>query len=469
MEPKEVMTIFEILEKCLQTKTVSQANLVQLRGQKRVMTTCTVKNGVVEEFSNISLNGGGVRVFVDGKSWGFSSTNVPDFERLEQTLEDALKLAKASSKLKKQKIMLEPVEEVTADVSVPVKRHPRNSSAKDIVEIPLAAYKGAKEAGPRVVDVKATYISIEDDKYFLSSEGSRIRQNATRVLLFVNVIAKSNGLLCPAQENLGHTGGLELFDKTSPYSLGKKVAEKAVKLLDAKAPPSGKFRVVIHPTLCATLLHEAIGHPLEADLAMAGGGFGNRIGELVSSKLVTIYDDGGVQSGLGFFAYDDEGVECKRTVLIENGVLKSFMHDRTSATIAGVSPTGNAHAWDYSVEPLIRQTNIGIEAKDYSQEEMIEDIKDGLLLEGTFGGQADVNADFTFGFQSAKWIRHGRLTEELRGANVAGNAIEVFKNIDAVGKEVILRPGACGKYQFAVQGRVVPAIRCEIMVGGMGG
>jgi len=144
------------------------------------------------------------------------------------------------------------------------------------------------------------------------------------------------------------------------------------------------------------------------------------------------------------------------------------MHDRTSAAVAGVSPTGNAHAWDYSVEPLIRQTNIGIEAGDYSLDEMIEGVKEGLLLKGTFGGQANVNADFTFGFQNAKWIRQGRLAEELRGANVAGNAIEVFKTIDAVGEQVVLRPGACGKNQYAIQGRVVPAIRCEIMVGGMG-
>ena len=461
--------LFENLEKGLRAQIIGQADLVQLRGQKRVMTTCTVKNSVVEEFSNISLNGVGVRAFVDGKSWGFSSTNMFDFENVAQTLKNALKLAKASSKLKKQKITLKPVKEVSANVSVPVKKSLRDFSIEDIVEIPFEAYKGAKETGLKVADVEATFISIEDDKYFLSSEGSRIHQNTTRVMLFVDVIAKSNGLLCPASENLGHAGGLELFDKTSPYSLGKTVAEKAVRLLNAKVPPSGKFRVVVHPTLCATLLHEAIGHPLEADLAMAGGGFGNRIGENVFPELVTIYDDGHVQNGLGYFAFDDEGVECKHTLLIKNGVLKSFMHDRTSAADAGVTPTGNSHAWDYSVEPLIRQTNIGIEAGDYSLEEMIEDVKEGLFLEGTFGGQANVNADFTFGFQNGKWIRNGRLQEEFRGANVAGNAIEVFKTIDAVGKEAILRPGACGKYQFAVQGRVVPAIRCEIMVGGTGG
>jgi len=432
------------------------------------MKTCTVKNGIVEEFSDISLSGVGVRAFVDNKSWGFSSTNMLGFESVKQTLENSIKLAKASSHLKTQELKLEPVRERVADVATFVKKPIGDFSAEDIVDIPLEAHKGAKEAGPQVADMKATYISIEDEKYFLSSEGTRIHQNTTRVLLFINVIAKSNGLLCPASENLGHAGGLELFDRTSPYSLGKSVAESAAKLLKTKAPPSGKFHVIIHPTLCATLLHEAIGHPLEADLAMTGGGFGDRIGELVSSKFITIYDDGHVEGGLGYFPYDDEGVECKRTVLIENGILKSFMHDRTSAALSNVSPTGNAHAWDYSAEPLIRQTNIGIKGGNYSLEEMIEDVEEGLLLEGTFGGQADVNADFTFGFQKAKWIRKGRIAEELRGANVAGNAIEVFKTIDAVGKETILRPGACGKFQFAVQGRVVPAIRCKILVGGTG-
>jgi predicted Zn-dependent protease len=99
---------------------------------------------------------------------------------------------------------------------------------------------------------------------------------------------------------------------------------------------------------------------------------------------------------------------------------------------------------------------------------MVADIDTGLFLNGTFGGQANSNADFTFGFQSASRIEKGEITELLRGANVAGNAIDVFKTIDAVGKKDVLRPGACGKGQFAVQGRIVPAIRCHIMVGGGG-
>jgi TldD protein len=274
----------------------------------------------------------------------------------------------------------------------------------------------------------------------------------------------------PLSETYAHTGGMELFENQSPQSIGKNLSEKAIKLLEATECPFGTFNVIIQPALCATLLHEAIGHPLEADLAMAGGGFSNHIENIVSSELVTIYDSGLVGKGLGYFTYDDEGVKCNKTTLIEKGVLKSYMHDRTSASLAGIEPTGNAHAWDFNCEPLIRQTNIGLEAGDFTIDEMIEGIKDGLILDGTFGGQANTNADFTFGFQLARAIKNGESDDNyILGANVSGNAIEVFKTINAISNKAILRPGACGKWQFAIQGRIVPAIRCNIMVGGKGG
>jgi TldD protein len=453
--------IAETLERCLETETAKTADLIMLRGQGRKLTVCEVKNGTVERFSRVNLGGVGARVLVDNRSWGFCSTNSLNFESIETALKNAIALGKATSKPNRKQISLERPKVAVTEVRAPLKKKP-DLAAQEIAQIPQQACDGARGAGASIADVKATYLCIEDDKSFLSSEGANIHQESTRVMLFTNVVAKQNGLLCPASANLGHTGGLELFDKTPPHAFGREVGTKALDLLKARSPPSGKFSVIVHPTLCATLLHEAVGHPLEADIAMSGGGFGSRLGELVSSRLVTIYDSGRILRGLGYFPYDDEGVECKRTDLIKNGVLKSFMHDRTSAAAAETSPTD-------SVEPLIRQTNIGLEAGDFTEQEMVEGVKEGLYLEGTFGGQADSNADFTFGFQNARWIRKGKLMEDLRGANVAGNAIEVFKTVDAVGKHAVLRPGACGKFQFAVQGRVAPLIRCEIMVGGMGG
>ncbi|MGD2250483.1 MAG: TldD/PmbA family protein [Candidatus Methanofastidiosia archaeon] len=458
--------MFDILESCLDTPAAHKADIVQLRGQTRLMTTCKVKNSTVETFSTLSLSGMGARVRVDNRSWGFSSTNVIDEHSVQNALQNAIKLAKTASHTKSKEITLEPVPIIEKKVATPVKKSVKSVSPEDIVDIVMLADKSTQKEN--IVNTETTFISMEDSKYFVSSEGSRIKMDIARVMLFVSVVAKYNGKYVPTSDNVGHTGGMELFDVTPPHVLGENVASQAEQLLHASLPPSGKLKVVIHPTLCATLLHEAIGHPLEADLAMAGGGFGSQLGEKVSSPLITIYDDGGVSHGLGQLFYDDEGVSCERTDLIRHGVLTSFMHDRESAAVQGVPPTGNGHAWDYSVEPLIRQTNIGIDPGDYTIEEMVADIDTGLFLNGTFGGQANSNADFTFGFQSASRIEKGEITELLRGANVAGNAIDVFKTIDAVGKKDVLRPGACGKGQFAVQGRIVPAIRCHIMVGGGG-
>lgn len=463
------MSLFEVFEGCLRSIAATKADVVQLRGQTRGITLCTVQNGTIENFSHMSLKGVSARVLVDRKSWGFSSTNQLKRESVEETLEIAVKLASASVRAKKQKLVLEPLKAEKVKTSSSAKRPFEKADLEEVKDIPLEACRGASEAGEKVASAKASFLAIRDQKWFVSSEGSRIFQDSTRLMLMVDVVTHEGALYCPASENLGQTGGLELFDAAPPFELGKQVAGRAVRLLTASAPPSGKFHVVLHPTICATLLHESIGHPLEADLAMAGGGFGNHVGKQVLSKLITIYDDGLVERGLGFLPYDDEGVKSKHTILVENGVLRSFMHDRTSASIMGVPPTGNAHAWDYGVEPLIRQTNIGIEAGDCTTEEMIKDTKEGLLIEGTFGGQADASADFTFGFQNAVWIRNGELGEMTRGANLSGNAIEALRTVDAVSNEAILRPGACGKGQFAIQGRMVPTIRCEIMVGGMGG
>lgn len=459
--------MLDILERCIDVCSHPE-HLLQIRGQRRQVTACTVKNSVVQQFSTLSVQGVGVRARVDNGCWGFSSVNTCEASQVEQAARQAVALGKAASRVSQDRVEIQTQKAVTDTVSSPVKVSP-SGLAEEIVDIPMRACTSALGAGPEIKDCKATYISMEDQKYFVSSEGSQISEHITRIMLFVNVVARRNDVVCPCSDNVGFTGGWEVFDETSPEELGQTVAEKAVNLLAAKTPPSGTVRVIIGPKLCATLLHEAIGHPLEADLAMAGGGFGTQLNRPVCSELVTIYDDGHVPGGLGYFFYDDEGTPCTRTTLIDCGVLKSFMHDRESASAAGVLPTGNAHAWDYSVEPLIRQTNIGIEPGEYTVEEMIEDVSDGLFLEGTFGGQADSNADFTFGFQSARAIEKGELTEEFRGANVAGNAIDVFKTIDAVSNTSVLRPGACGKHQFAVQGRVVPAIRCHIMVGGHGG
>jgi TldD protein len=457
--------LFDVIEKSLESGFVASPSLVTVRGQIRRITICTVETDKVKDFSHTTIKGIGTRVLAKNRSWGFSSTNRVQKRNIEESINLALKLALASAKSKRRRIVLAPIATENAKVFAPTKKPFEKASLEEIRNIPLEACHGASDEGRKIAKAKASFLCIQDQKWFASSEGSRIFQESTRLLLFVDVIGKEGHILCPASESLGHTGGLELFDAMPPATFGRKVAEKVIRLLDADRPPSGKFRVILHPSVCATLLHEAIGHSLEADSALEGGIFRNHIHKPVMSTDITIYDDGRVEGGLGFLPFDDEGTKCNRTVLVENGVLQSFMHDRTSAAQMNAFPTGNAHAWDYSVEPMIRQTNIGIEPGDWTFEEMIEDTKEGLYVEGSFGGQADARAHFRSEFQNAIWIKKGQLAQMARGTSLSGDAITVFKTVDAISKEAILQPGVCVKGQFAMQGRIAPMIRCKIMIG----
>lgn len=428
-----------------------------------------MKNRVLEEASrNFSL-GLGTRILSNG-AWGFTRTNIMDSDNIRSSMVMAKKLAQTASNYQRTKITLSETRPVHDSVKSQCHKPIEIASQDQIIKTLQEISTGISTSLTELKNINLSLLGLTDRKIFLSSEGSRIQEEFSKVQLKIDLLLKKHDQLIPFSETYGHTGGMELFDKIDTDSIAENIVTEAKPLLEAKACPAGIFKVIIQPSLCATLLHEAIGHPLEADLAMAGGGFNETLmGRKVSSELVTIYDSGLVEGGLGYFNYDDEGVKCSPTTLIENGTLESYMHDRTSAAISDVESTGNSHAWDYSVPPLIRQTNIGMKAGDCTMDELIEDINQGLLLEGTFGGMANSNADFTFGFQQAFQIRQGHIDQVYLGANVSGNAIEVFQTIDGISNKAILRPGACGKGQFAIQGRIVPAIRCNIMIGGKGG
>jgi len=465
-----VFIILNLVEKALDSlDQLSSNDLIQVRGQNRVISLYSIKNGILEESSRNFSKGIGTRILSNG-AWGFTRTNITDFQSIQSSIVDAQKLAKAASSYQTRKIQLPRSPPINDSVKLKCQKPIENFSPNEIVKLLQSISSGVSDYLPELKNISINLLGLTDKKFFLSSEGSRIEEEFTKIQLKIDLLLKKYDSRVPFSETYGHTGGMELFDINQPDSIVENLVTEVKPLLEAESCPAGLFKVVIQPSLCATLLHEAIGHPLEADLAMAGGGFNEAlIGSTVSSELVTIYDSGSIEHGLGYFTYDDEGIKCNPTTLIENGILKSYMHDRTSASIMGTEPTGNAHAWDFSVPPMIRQTNIGMKAGDYSLEELIEDIKHGFVLDGTFGGMANSNGDFTFGFQRAFQIKQRNIEKVHLGANVSGNAIGVFKTIDGVSNKSIIRPGACGKGQFAIQGRVVPAIRCNILIGGKGG
>jgi TldD protein len=196
------------------------------------------------------------------------------------------------------------------------------------------------------------------------------------------------------------------------------------------------------------------------------------MGERVASELVTLVDSGtpyiGLPSAGGVTLVDDEGVPAQKTVVIDRGVLSSFLHDRETAALFGVAPTGNARAWLYDDEPLIRMRNTCLEPGESELDEMIASIGDGFYLAGAGSGQADANAEFMFGVSEAFEVKNGRRGRLLRGASIAGDAFEVLRSVDMVSRdfEWALGSGHCGKGQPAKVDGGGSHVRCEVVVGG---
>jgi TldD protein len=164
--------------------------------------------------------------------------------------------------------------------------------------------------------------------------------------------------------------------------------------------------------------------------------------------------------------YDDEGVPTQRSVIIDEGICRTFMHSRETAQHFGVSPTGNARAWNFEYDPIIRMRNTLIEAGDYSLEELAEDMKEGFFLKGALSGQADFNGEFMFGTQEAVKVENGEFAESLRGVTISGNAFEVLKNVGAIGNDFEMRIGMCGKEQVNFVGMGGSSLMTKVLMGG---
>jgi len=198
-----------------------------------------------------------------------------------------------------------------------------------------------------------------------------------------------------------------------------------------------------------------------------GGSYlSNKIGRKVASEMITLVDDGRLPSGFGTMKYDDEGVPTEKTIIIERGIVRGFMHSRETARQFNVSPTGNARAWSFEYDPIIRMRNTYIEPGDWTLEELIEDVKDGYFLRGDGGGQADFNGEFMFTVQEAVKIENGELKESYRGAAISGNAFEVLNKVKGVGRDFYMLIGMCGKEQPNYVGLGGPSLRTELLIGG---
>jgi TldD protein len=305
----------------------------------------------------------------------------------------------------------------------------------------------ARGVSPEIRQVRATYGEAERRIEIAAHPFGIASDRQTYTLLTVQCVAGNGSGLAAGYETGGGTAGWEFLEEFDAESLSRKAALRASRTLSAPRIPGGRMPVVLSAQAGGTMVHEAIGHGLEADLARQGMSvYKNELGRNVASPLVSIVDDATVPWKRGSYGIDDEGVPGEKTVLVEKGVLKGFLHDRLSAMKEGARATGNGRRESYRHKPIPRMSNTIILPGTDPPEDILRSVDRGLLVLKMGGGQVNtVTGDFMFEVAEGRRIESGKMGEPVRGATITGNGPELLKMIDRVGSDLGFGLGTCGK------------------------
>jgi TldD protein len=308
----------------------------------------------------------------------------------------------------------------------------------------------ARARDPRIVQVMASLMGERRTVEILRADGRLIRDVRPLARINVQVTVEKDGRRENGYTGSGGRAGFETW--ITPDNWQGAIEEslrQALVNLEAVPCPAGEMDVVLGPGWNGVLLHEAVGHGLEGDFNRKGtSAFSGRIGERVAAPGVTVFDDGTVLGRRGSLSVDDEGTPTERTILIEDGVLVGYMHDRMSARLMGLKPTGNARRQSYAHMPMPRMTNTGMLGGDTPREEMIASTKRGLYCANFGGGQVDItNGKFVFQCTEAYLIEDGKVTTPVKGATLIGDGPSALTRVTMIGDDFGFDPGigVCGK------------------------
>ncbi|HEV2495787.1 MAG TPA: metalloprotease TldD [Terriglobia bacterium] len=344
---------------------------------------------------------------------------------------------------------------------------------KDKLDLVARADRAARAYDPRIREVRVTYGDQVRHVLIAGSDGRDISDFQPLVRLSAFTIAKDGARLQSGSSGGGGRVGLEFFQgEKSPEHFAREAARQAIVQLDAREAPAGEMEVVLGPGWPGILLHEAVGHGLEADFNRKGiSAFSGRMGQRVASELCTVVDDGTIPDRRGSLNVDDEGEATHQTVLIENGTLRGYLQDKLSAGILHTTRTGNGRRESYEHIPMPRMTNTYMLAGKDDPEDILRSVAHGLYAVNFGGGQVDITSGkFVFSASEAYLIEDGKVTAPVKGATLIGDGPTVLTRVVAVGNDLKLDPGigTCGKDGQSVPvGVGIPTLKIShLTVGG---
>ncbi|MBI5032953.1 MAG: TldD/PmbA family protein [Chloroflexi bacterium] len=448
-------------------------DFAEIFAERRTDTIVVLDDGRLDKLSAGEEAGVGVRIF-HGPTSAYVYTS--DFSR--DAIVEAMRLASAAAKQRAgtgETLVASLDRGITPTPLSVYKQLPDSIPLSDKVAIVRNANRIARGLGAEIRQVTASYQDYIQDVTIVNSLEEVAQDRRVQTVFSINVVASDGTILQTANESTAALAGFEQVAGDLPERYARIAGERALRMLRARPAPAGTMPIVCAAGTGGVLIHEAIGHGMEADFNLPNkpmSVFAGKVGQLVAHPKVTIVDDATIPNFRGSYRYDDEGVPGQRRLLIEKGILRNYMNDRKTARELGVAPNGGGRRQSFRHTPMPRMTNTFMLSGDDDPNAIIRSVEHGLLIKQMGGGQVNiVSGDFVFNIQEAYLIEKGQIAEPVRGATVIGNGPAILKIIDLVGNDSRLesRAGMCGKDgQGAPVGFGIPTLRVpEIVVGGI--
>ncbi|MBN2772750.1 MAG: TldD/PmbA family protein [Prolixibacteraceae bacterium] len=410
--------------------------------------------------------GAGVRV-ISGNKTGYAYTDEITEEKLMRAAEVASFVANNGSP-----IVPVDVNQAERKSFITVEQPLSEIADSKRIEIMQRANDAALSYNPVIKMASIDYYDEIRSRVIANSEGVYLSDSNPLMFFIVQTMSDNGKARHMSRERISKHSGFEMFDTLTPEMVAERAAREAVAMLDAEAAPAGMMDVVMMNGWGGVLVHEAVGHPLEADnIAKGIGAFTGKMGQKVASDVFTMVDDGSIPNARGTINFDDEGTQARKNVLIEKGYLNGYLTDILSAKQLDMERTGNGRRESFRYIPIPRMTNTFIDKGESDPADILSSTKSGLYVQSLSGGSVNpVTGVFNFTCREAYIIENGKKTQPVKGATLIGSCMDVISNIDAVGNDLDFAPGICGKGQAAEVDAGQPTVRIRgINVGGSRG
>lgn len=447
-QPQEYVDRFgltdEDLHKILNFALSRGGDFAEIFLEYRINSFINMEEDIIRETGESISLGLGIRVISGGKT-GYGYSNDISFTKVKKTALTAASIASGKEFLKASPLM--PAQSTRN--AYPILRSAHEQSLDEKIALVQRAYRKAQTFDPKIGKVKASLLDSVQYVRLINSEGLCVTDVRPLIKLACFAIAEKNNQREAGYHGGGGRVGMEYFkEELSPEEIGEEAAKESLHLLEAVLPPAGEMPVVLAPGHSGVLIHEAVGHLLEADFNRKKTSvFWDKMGQQVAKSNLNIFDDPTIPHFRGSYNIDDEGTIPQKTPLIAGGRLVGLLQDKLSARLMKAVETGHGRRQDFSCIPIPRMSNTYIDRGEYDPEEIIKSVSKGFYAHKYQGGQVEDSGKFTFSVSSGFLIEDGKLSSPVKQATLIGTNIDILNKVEKIGHDLEfgLQTGTCGK------------------------